>query len=187
MRNILLISALFTLPVASYAAATTYTIDPTHTYPHFKIDHLGFSTLQGRFNSTKGKLTIDTAKNTGSVDITIDATSIDTALKKRDEHLSSPDFLNVAEFPEITYKSTNVVIDGTTAKVEGKLTLMGVSKPVLLNVIKMKCGEHPFNKKQVCGFDATATIKRSDFGIKYGLPGIGDKMELTLEVEAVKN
>jgi len=186
MRNILLISTLFAMPMSSFAAAETYTIDPTHTYPHFKIDHLGFSTLQGRFNSTKGKLTIDKANNTGSVDITIDATSIDTALKKRDEHLSSPDFLNVAEFPEITYKSTKVVINGTTAKVEGKLTIMGVTKPVSLNVVKMKCGEHPFNKKQVCGFDATTTIKRSDFGVKYGLPAIGDEMQLILEVEAVK-
>ncbi|NOZ52350.1 MAG: polyisoprenoid-binding protein [Gammaproteobacteria bacterium] len=187
MRNILLISALFAMSFSSYAAPETYTIEPTHTYPHFRISHLGFSTLQGRFNSTKGKLTIDTEKNTGTIDIIIDATSIDTAHKKRDEHLSSPDFLNVAEFPEITYKSTNVVITGTTAKANGKLTIMGVTKPVSLNITKMKCGVHPFNKKQICGFDATTNIKRSDFGIKYGLPAIGDEMELIIEVEAVKD
>lgn len=184
--TVILLSILFLFPLSVSLAADNYTIDPSHTYPHFRISHLGFSTLQGRFNTTKGKLTIDRKNNTGSVEIVIDASSIDTAHKKRDDHLRSNDFLNVAEFPEITFKSTKVTLKGDKADVEGNLTIMGVSKPVKLMVSRISCGKHPFNKKDVCGFDATANIKRSDFGVKYGLPAIGDEMELIIEAEAVK-
>ena len=187
MRKLILASALVAAPVVTANAADSYTIDPTHTFPNFTINHLGFSTLHGRFDSTKGKITLDRANNTGSVDISIDAGSISTGFKKRDDHLRSPDFLNVGEFPEITYKSTKVSLKGDAALVEGNLTIMGVSKPVTLNVTHISCGTHPFNKKQVCGFEASATIKRSDFGVKYGLPAIGDEMPITLEAEAVKD
>lgn len=185
MRNILFLSILLTLPFSAFGAS--YTIDPSHTYPHFKISHLGFSTMIGRFNKSEGKMTFDEAKGTGSVEITIDASSIDTAHEKRDKHLRSQDFLNTTEFPTITFKSTKASIKGGKGKVDGKITIMGVTKPITLNVTSLKCGVHPFNKKNVCGFDATAKLKRSDFGIKYGLPAIGDDMELMFEVEAVKN
>lgn len=180
------ISVFITAPLTSINAAEKYTIDPDHTYPHFKISHLGFSTMHGRFNKTKGSLTIDRKNNTGSVEIVIDANSVDTAHEKRDKHLRSNDFLNVAEFPEITFKSTKVTLKGDKADVDGKLTIMGVSKPVSLKVTHIKCGTHPFNKKEVCGFDAETSIKRSDFGIKYGLPAIGDEMKILIEAEGVK-
>ncbi len=167
-------------------AAEQYTIDPTHTYPHFAISHLGFSTMQGRFDKTEGALTIDWAKNTGTVDIKIDAASVNTGFAKRDDHLRSPDFLNAGEFPTITYKSTKVVIvDKKSATVEGELTLAGTTKPVTLKVARINCGDHPMKKgAYVCGFDASAKIKRSDFGVKYALPAVGDDMVLTFEVEA---
>lgn len=191
MRKTVLTPLLLACPLIVVAAPERYTIDPSHTYPHFRINHLGFSTMQGRFNETKGKLTIDESNKTGSVDIVISADSIDTAHQKRDDHLRSPDFLNAAEFPEITYKSTKVTInEDKTAVVEGNLTIMGVSKAVNLNVERMHCGIHPFDpkkKKYVCGFDATAKLKRSDFGMKYGLPAVGDDMELSFEVEAVRD
>lgn len=174
------------LPAANLYAAS-YTIDPAHTFPHFAINHLGFSTMHGRFNSTSGTITMDKKAGKGSVDIKIDAASIDTGFEKRNQHLRSPDFLNVAEFPTITYKSTKVTFIGNSkARVEGKLTIAGTTKPVTLNVTHYKCGTNPMNKKEQCGFDATASIKRSDFGVKYGLPAIGDEMQLTFEVEAVK-
>lgn len=173
------------------ASAASYTIDPTHTYPHFTISHLGFSNMHGRFNKTMGKLDVDLEKKTGAVDITIDAASVDTGFAKRDDHLRTPDFFNVAEFPEIKYKSTKVTITGdNAATVEGNLTIMGVTKPVNLAVDHIKCGEHPMPQmkgKFVCGFNATAALKRSDFGIKYGLPAIGDDVKLTFEVEAIKD
>lgn len=183
------IVALLSFPAGVLAAPESYTIDPAHTYPNFSINHLNFSTMHGRFNKTSGKITVDQAKKTGTVNVTIDAASVDTGFQKRDDHLRSPDFLNVAEFPEITYKSTQVTLkDDGSATVQGSLTLAGVTKPVALSVRKMNCGVHPMDpKKYVCGFDAFARIKRSDFGIKYALPAVGDEMLFDIEVEAVRD
>jgi len=185
MKKILVLVSALLLPVGSMAAS--YTIDPTHTYPNFTVDHLGFSTLHGRFGKTTGKLNLDQAKGTGSVEIVIDVASIDTGFKKRDDHLRSPDFFNAVEFPEITFKSTKVTFQGKGVTVVGNLTIMGVTKSVSLAVASVNCGVHPFNKKQVCGFDATAQLKRSDFGMKYALPAVGDVVNLAIEVEATKD
>jgi len=191
MRKFALWMGLVALPFATSALAASYTIDPMHTFPQFDINHLGFSTLHGRFNDTKGKLDVDMDKKTGSVDIEINAASVDTGFQKRDDHLRTPDFFNVAEFPKITYKSSKVTIAGDNkATVEGQLTILGVSKPVTLDVDHIKCAEHPnpaMKGKFVCGFGATANIKRSDFGMKFGLPAVGDDVKLTLEVEALKD
>ncbi|HEY5604786.1 MAG TPA: YceI family protein [Gammaproteobacteria bacterium] len=185
MRKLVITAAMMALPLSAFGAS--YTIDPAHTFPHFKISHLGFSTMLGRFNKSEGKMTYDDAKGTGSVEITIDAGSIDTAHQKRDEHLRSPDFLNTAEFPKITFKSTKASFKDGKGSVDGNLTMLGVTKPVTLDVTQMKCGAHPMNQKQLCGFDATTNIKRSDFGVKYGLPAIGDDMKLVFELEAYKD
>lgn len=191
MKKGLVVLTLAALPLSGYAAPESYTIDPLHTYANFTIDHLGFSTLHGRFGKTAGKLTIDREKGTGSVEVTIDAASIDTGFIKRDDHLRSPDFLNVVEFPEITYKSTKVTIKpDKTGVVEGNLTLAGVTKPVRLDVKRMNCAINPMDPKKekfVCGIDATTKIKRSDFGVKFALPAVGDEMNIALEVEAIRN
>jgi len=185
-RNLLLLAA--ALPLAAFAAPESYTIDPTHTYPNFSVSHLGFSTMHGRFDNTTGKLTLDRAAKTGSVDISIATASINTGLQKRDDHLRGPDFFNTAEFPKMTYQSTAVKFKGDAVDtVEGKLTLMGITKPVTLTVTAFKCGDNPMSKKPMCGADATAHIKRSDFGMKYGLPGLGDELKLSFEVEAIKD
>ena len=168
--------------------ADNYTIDPEHTFPNFMISHVGFSTLHGRFNKSSGKLVMDIAKKTGSVEINIEAASIDTAHAKRDQHLKSPDFFNAGEFPNITFKSTKVTFTGDkVTAVDGNLTIMKTTKPVTLAVTSMKCDVNPFNKKFACGFDANTKIKRSDFGINYGLPAVGDEITLMLEVEAIKD
>ena len=184
----LLASSLFLFNAGASAAPETYTLDPTHTYPHFAVSHLGFSTMLGRFDKTSGKLTIDHAAKTGSVDVTIESASLNTGMQKRDDHLRSPDFFNAAEFPKITYKSTAVKFKGDApTTVEGNLTLLGVTKPVTLTVTAFKCGAHPMSQKAMCGIDATAQMKRSDFGMKYGLPNVGDDLKLTFEVEAYKD
>lgn len=185
MKKLFLAVSLLTMSMTAMAAS--YTLDPTHTYPNFTINHLGFSTTHGRFDKTTGKLTMDKAKGTGSVEVVVDMASVNTGMKKRDDHLRGPDFFNVAEFPEMTFKSTKVEFKGKGAKVMGNLTIKGVTKSVTLDVASINCGVHPFNKKNVCGFDATTSIKRSDFGIKYGLPAIGDDMNIMLQVEAIKN
>ncbi len=185
MKKILLAIVIYSITMV--ASADSYTIDPKHTYPNFTINHLGFSTMHGRFGTTSGTLELDQAKGTGSVNIVVDMASVDTGLKKRDDHLRSPDFFNAVEFPTMTFKSTKVVFKGKGAVITGNLTIKGVTKTVKLDVASVNCGVHPFNKKHVCGFDATTSIKRSDFGIKYGLPAIGDEMNIQIEVEAVKN
>jgi len=175
------------LPVSALAA-DGYTIDPAHTFPHFTISHLGFSTMHGRFDKTSGKVSLDRAAKSGSVDIAIETASISTGFAKRDEHLRGPDFFNAAEFPAISYKSTAVHFKGDTpVSVDGNLTISGVSKPVSLNIDAFNCGTNPMSKKDTCGAAASAQIKRSDFGVKYGLPNVGDDVKLEFEIEAIKD
>jgi len=187
--TVLLASALLLLSSAGVStAAESYTFDPTHTYPHFTVSHLGFSTMHGRFDRTSGKLTIDRATRTGSVEAIIETASISTGLPKRDDHLRSPDFFNTAEFPQAIYKSTAVRFkNDAPVAVEGNLTLLGVTRPVTLTISAFKCGINPMNQKAMCGIDAIATLKRSDFGMKYALPGVGDDLRLTIEAEAYKD
>lgn len=193
MRRTCLAVGLMTMISGAFAAESAYTIDPFHTYPNFKVSHLGFSSMYGRFNRTSGKMMLDPGKS-GSVEIVIEAASIDTGMqdkgpypRARDDHLRSSDFLNVAEFPQLIYKSKKIAFNGDKATIEGDLTMLGVTKPVTLQVDRWKCGVHPMNKKDMCGFDAAGTLKRSDFGMTYGLPGIGDEMTLMIELEATKN
>lgn len=175
------------LPMSAFAA-DSYTVDSYHTFPHFSINHLGFSTLQGRFDKTSGTVTLDRSAKTGSVNISIETGSVSTGYVKRDEHLKSPDFFNAAEFPAITYQSTAVHFKGDKpASVDGNLTIMGVTKPVTLTIDAFNCGTNPMSKKDECGAGASAQIKRSDFGVKYGLPVIGDDVKLVFEIEAIKN
>jgi len=175
------------LPLAAHAA-DSYTIDPNHTYPHFSVSHLGFSTLQGRFDKSSGKITLDSAAKTGTVDISIEANSVSTGMDKRNNHLKSPDFFNAAEFPTITYKSNKIKFTGDIpSAVEGKLTLLGVTKTVTLTIDTFKCGTNPMNKKQECGATAHTQFKRSEFGMSAFLPNIGDNIKLVFEIEAFKD
>ena len=177
----------FALPISAFAA-DSYTVDPLHTFPRFRINHLGFSTMQGRFDKTSGKITLDRAAKTGTVELLIETASVDTGFFKRDDHLKSPDFFNAAEFPTITYKSTAIHFNGDTpSSVDGNLTISGVTKPVTFTIDAFNCGANPMNKKDECGADASADIKRSDFGVKYGVPNIGDDVKLILEIEAIKD
>lgn len=175
----------------STQAADSFTVDPDHTFPHFSVSHLGFSTMQGRFDASSGKVTLDSAAKKGTIEFSIKAASINTGHAKRDEHLRSPDFFNAAEYPSITFKSTAIKFEGDKpASVEGNLTLLGVSKPVKLNISAFNCGLHPMDptkKKFVCGADASTQIKRSDFGMKYGVPAVGDDIKLVFEVEAIRD
>ncbi|MES2354856.1 MAG: YceI family protein [Pseudomonadota bacterium] len=169
-------------------AETTFNADPGHTYPSFEISHFGFSVMRGRFDKTTGTATLDRAAKKGSVDVTIDAASIDTAHAKRDEHLRGPEFFNVQKFPNLKFKSDDFKFDGDKlVAVNGQLTMLGVTKPVTLQVRLFHCGPHPFAKKEACGVDAATTIKRSDFGMATMLPAIGDEIKIAIEMEAISN
>ena len=188
MQKFALFLVSLSLSLSAFAAPESYTIDPNHTFPNFTVNHLGFSTMRGRFNKSSGKLTLDRAAKTGSVELSIDTASVDTGFQKRDDHLRSPDFFNAQEFPAMTFKSTAVKFDGDKpSSVDGNLTLLGVSKPVSLKIDAMNCGDNPMDKKPTCGFEASTQIKRSDFGMKYGVPAVGDDIKISFEVEALKN
>ncbi|MFZ6649023.1 YceI family protein [Undibacterium sp. TJN25] len=172
---------------ASTAFAQTYTIDPNHTYPSFEADHMGISVWRGKFDKTSGTITLDKAKKTGTVDITIDTNSLDFGHAKLNEHGKSKDMFNVEQFPTATYKGTSIKFDGDTpVAVEGNLTLLGVTKPVTLTINKFKCIQHPMLKREVCGADASAQFKRTDFGLSYATPFFAPEVKLAIQVEALK-
>ena len=183
------------LPFSALAAPENYTLDPYHTYPHFEVNHLGFSKMRGRFDKTTGKFTIDRAAKTGSLDLVVQTASLSTGdnekanrPRARDEHLRSPDFFNVAEFPTMTFKGTGVKFQGdNVAGFDGQLTLLGVTKPLSITLDSWKCGPHPVSKKEMCGGNAHGAIKRSDFGMKFGIPAVGDELVLWFEFEAFKD
>ncbi len=188
-RKVLLGACAFALPLAVVAQVETYNIDQYHTVPYWETDHLGFATLRGRFDRATGTFTIDRGAKSGTFDIVIQTASLSTGdtdrgarPRTRDEHLRNPDFFNVAEFPTMTYKGAKVVFNGDdVASVEGTLTLLGVTKPVTLKMIRWKCGPDMRTKGQryQCGGNAVGTFKRSDYGMKFGLPvAIGDEVSL---------
>jgi len=195
MKRTLLALACATVSLTAVAAPETYTLDPVHTFTYFKVEHLGISDQYGRFNKSSGKVTIDRAAKTAGLDISIDSTSLDTGdsekgnrARSRDDHLRSGDFFNVAEFPKITYKSTKVGFNGDTpSSIEGNLTLNGVTQPVTLTVDKFKCNAPQGTRKERCGGNASGKIKRTDFGMKYGVPGVGDEVLLMVVFEADKD
>lgn len=192
MSRLLTVLLAATVPLAALAAPQTYTIDPLHSFPNFTINHLGMTTLHGRFDKMTGKVSLDAAAKTGSLEAKIATASITTGDGKRadggrsrDDHLRAADFFNSAEFPEMVYKSTRFNFSGDAVEsIEGTLTLLGVTKPVKLNVSSFKCGPHPFTKKAMCGAYAEGTIKRTDFGMKFGVPAISDEVKLAISVEA---
>ncbi len=188
-RTLLLGACALALPLAAAAQVENYVIDPYHTVPYFETDHLGFATMRGRFDRATGKFSVDRAAKTGSVELEIQTATVstgDTARdarpRTRDEHLRNPDFFNSAEFPTMIFRSTAVKFAGDDPDlVEGNLTLLGVTKPVALKITRWKCGPDMRTKGQryQCGGNATGSFKRSDFGMKFGLPvAVGDDVSL---------
>ena len=181
--------------MTALGAPENYTLDPYHSFPYFEIDHWGVSTLRGMFRKSSGKFTIDRAAKSASVELTMETASIDTGdndkgsrPRARDEHLRTADFFNVAEFPRMTFHSSAVKFAGDNpAEITGNLTLLGVTRPVAFKVERWVCKDHPMNKKPICGGNVTGTVKRSDFGMKYGLPILGDELKLFLSFEAFKD
>lgn len=183
-RTSLVVMAL--LLAAPAALATTYKIDPPHTFPQFEIRHMSFSLIHGQFNHTTGSLTMNRAKQLGSVHVKIAVDSLDTGYGPRNKLLLGSSYFDVAKYPTITYRSTKVVYHGKTqATVYGNLTMKGVTKPVVLHVQRIHCGANPLGSGERCGFDATANIKRSEFGVSGGLPVIPDHVHIIINVGAV--
>lgn len=159
----------------------TYAVDPGHTQVLFAYDHMGFTENLGVIAMPTGSLTLDPkAPQNAKVSITFPIANIRTAVPKMDEHLMKADLFDAAKFPTATFESTSVKVDGTDADITGNLTIKGITKPVTLDAEFVAAGTHPMNKKETVGFEATGTIKRSDFGLGYGVPMVGDTVELKI-------
>lgn len=175
------------LTAAAACAADSYTLDPGHTFPRWQLSHFGFSTHHGQFNKTRGKLVLDPEGKAGSLQVTVDAASVGTGDPKLEERLRSADFFNVQKFPELTFKSTGMTYEaGLPATVTGEFTMLGVTRPLTLRVSQARCAMHPLAKKPACGAEVSGVVKRSEYGMVFGIPGISDEIRLTIQVEAIK-
>lgn len=186
-----LLLATLALSVAAQATATavTYRIDPDHTYPSFEADHLGgLSTWRGKFNHSRGTVTMDRAKRTGTVDVVVDMRSVDFGQDKLNEVAQGPQLFDADKWPEAHYTGHLAAFrDGAPTRVDGTLTLHGVSHPLTLAIRSFKCMPHPLLKREVCGADAFATFQRDAYGMSAGKDyGFHMGVTLRIQVEAIQ-
>lgn len=185
-----MIAAALMMAGSLMAQSSSWTIDPAHSGVEFQIKHLGVSTVRGNFSGVTGTVVWDEKNVSAShVDAVIDATSITTGQAKRDEHLKSPDFFDVAKYPTLKFHSTGVKRAGDgKLQVIGDLTLGGQTKPVTLDVDGPAAPQKGMGGKTVSGFSATGMIKRTDFnfGQKYAAPMLSDEVKFTIDLEVDK-
>ncbi|MDQ9951048.1 MULTISPECIES: YceI family protein [Acinetobacter] len=168
------------------AAPVDYKIDPTHTATVFSWNHFGFSTPSANFSDIQGVIKVDNAKPANSsVNVTIPLSSVNTNVPALDKEFQEEAWFNAAKYPNITFKSTKVETkDKKHFKITGDLTVKGVTKPVVLDAVLNKQGEHPMAKVPAIGFNATTSFKRSDFGLGNYVPNVGDKITVNITTEA---
>lgn len=188
IRRLALVAALACISVPAFAASTTYKLDAGHTQVVFAWNHFGFSNPTAQFGTIEGTLQFDPAHPTQStLSVSIPLASVNSNVAKLDEHLRDADYFDTAKFPNATFKSTKVEQGAAADKliVTGDLTLHGVTKPLVLDVTINKVGKYPMRDAQAAGFDATGTLKRSDFGIDKYVPNISDEIHLRITTEAI--
>jgi polyisoprenoid-binding protein YceI len=170
------------------AESASYAIDPTHTFVTFEINHFGASVNRGRFDKKEGTVQFDRAGKTGKVEISFDATSINSGTPAFDKHLQSADLFNAAQHPKITFVSDKFSFNGDkVSEVSGQLTLLGKTGPVTLKANQFNCYQSPMLKREVCGGDFEATIDRTQWGMNYGVDwGFAKNVRLVVQVEVVK-
>ena len=179
--------ALAASAASAFAAPETFNLDSTHSFPRFSYSHLGYSIQMSRFDKATGTVTLDKAAKTATVDIVIDTKSVSTGSTTFNEHIQGEDFLDTAKYPTATFKSTKVTFEGDKpAKIEGNLTLKGITKPVTLTVTSFHAMPHPMMKKDAIGANATTKVKRTDFNMGKNAPYVGDEVTIDIALEAVK-
>jgi polyisoprenoid-binding protein YceI len=187
MNRFALFAAAAALSTPALAAPETYVIDNKHTFPSFSYSHFGYSIQTSRFNTTTGKVVLDKAAKTGSVDVVIDMKSVDTGSALFDQHIQGEDFLDTAKYPTATFKSTGVKFEGDKpVAVDGNLTIKGVTRPVTLKVTSFQQMPHPMMKKDAIGANATTTVKRSEFNAGKYAPNVGDDVTINIAIEAIQ-
>jgi len=170
------------------ASQETYNIDPQHSQPMFEVSHMGFSLQRGNFSGATGKITLDRTAKKGTIDVTLDTRTVRTSDPTLDTRVRGEDFFNVATYPTMTFKSSQLSFDGDRlVGADGELTMLGITKPVKLTVANFVCGSHPYTKNPMCGAEVSTTIKRSEWGMKYLAPKmVGDDVKITIPVEAYR-
>ena len=191
MKTMTRIAAALVLSAAAaapaLAAPETYTLDGSHSFPRFSYNHFGYSQQLSRFDKTTGTVVLDKAAKTGSVDVVIDTTSVNTGFPLFNQHIQGEDFLATAQFPTATFKSSQVVFEGDKpVSVKGELTIKGVTKPVTLTVTSFQAMPHPMLKKDAIGANAFTVIKRSEFNAGKYAPYVGDEVRIDIALEAIK-
>lgn len=180
-----LITVLLMSTLSAPVLAATYQFDPSHTYSQFEVDHLGFSTQRGQFDRAHGTLEYDSVQRTGSLEVVIDASSLDTGHDERDAVLKGSGWFDVSRHPTITFRSLRFIFEQDQLEaIEGELTMLGVTQPMTLRIARLKCGLNLVSRKRGCGADASGTLQRSRFGMQTGLPFVGDEVRLQIQAEA---
>ena len=189
MKSFLFAAAVATMATGAHAASETYVLDASHSQVVFSYNHLGFSTTYGMFSGFEGEIQFDQDNPAASsVTVSMPANSMLTGWEERFAHFMSGDFFGVDENELITFASTSIEVTGdNTAKIIGDLTMNGVTKPVVLDAKLNQAGEHPMAKQPWAGFDATATVKRSDFDMGMFAPYVSDEVQIMISVEAMKD
>jgi len=177
---------------SSQAAAQSYTLDPSHTTVAFLVDHIGYAKTLGLFTEVSGSLSFDQDTGTVSdISISVATSSVNTANEARDKHVRNKDFLDVENYPEMTFSAASATIDDNGAgEIAGELTLLGTTLPLTLNVTLNKADEYPFGHKRfTLGVSASGELNRSDYGMDYGVANalVGDAVELIIETEAIQD
>ena len=187
MKKLAVLLMTLGLSVHAFAKAETYLIDTNHTAPRFSYSHFGFSTQLSRFDKTAGKVIFDKAARTGSVDITIDMKSVNTGSTLFNEHIQAEDFFDTTKYPTAMFKSSKVYFEADKpVKVDGNLTIKGITKPVTLTITSFQNMEHPMLKKDAIGANAITVVKRSDFNMSKYVPYVSDEVTLSIAIEAIK-
>jgi polyisoprenoid-binding protein YceI len=183
MKQAILMSLSTLVMGTALAAPVTYNIDSTHTFPSFEADHMGVSIWRGKFNKTTGTVILDKAAGKGTLDVVVDANSIDFGLDIMNDKARGPELFDTAKYPQATFKGKlDAFVNGAPTQAVGELTLHGVTKPLVLKINAFKCIPHPMVKLDLCGADAQATFNRDDFGIDAGKP-YGFRMDVTLRIQ----
>jgi polyisoprenoid-binding protein YceI len=186
MKRIVLASMAALVSTSAFAAPVTYVLDPSHTFPSFEADHMGgLSVWRGKFNSSSGKVVYDKDAKSGSIDVTVNMSSVNFGVPKLDEHAKSAEMFDVAKYPTATFTGKFTKFNGIApAEAEGTMTMHGVTKPLTLTINSFLCKPNPMSKKEVCGADASATFNRSDFGVSFGDKyGFKQEVKLLIQVE----
>lgn len=185
-KQVLTLALALAAAAPTLAAPQTFVADSTHTFARFSYSHFGYSTQLSRFNKNSGQVVFDKTAKTGSVDITIDTQSVDTGYDTFNAHIQGEDFLDTAKYPSAHFKSKQVIFEGDKpAKIEGELTLKGITKPVTLTVTSFQAMPHPMMKKDAIGANAYTVIKRSEFNAGKYVPYVGDDVRIDVSLEAV--